>query len=80
MNSEPKKLYRARSNRMIGGVCAGLGRYFNIDPTLIRIIFVVLVFAYFASVLVYLIMWVLVPQEPEASSAITPVDEDRPES
>lgn len=48
---------------MIAGVCGGLANYFDIDPTIIRILFVVIAFAGGASLLAYLIMWVIVPVE-----------------
>ena len=62
--SEIKKLYRSRQNRMIGGVCGGLGDYFNVDPTLIRLAFVILFFAAGGGPLLYLVLWVIVPEEP----------------
>ncbi len=49
---------------MVAGVCAGLGNYFDIDPTIVRILFVVIAFAGGASLLAYLIMWIIVPMEP----------------
>lgn len=57
-----KKLYRSSSNKMIAGVCAGLGEYFGVDPTIVRIIFVLLGIAGGPGVLLYLIMWVLVKE------------------
>lgn len=48
---------------MVGGVCAGLGIYFDIDPTIVRILFVVIAFAGGASLLAYLIMWIVIPEE-----------------
>jgi len=48
---------------MVAGVCGGLANYFDIDPTIIRILFVVIAFAGGASLLAYLIMWVIVPLE-----------------
>ena len=48
---------------MIGGVCAGLANYFDMDPTIMRILFVVIAFAGGASLLAYLIMWIIVPEE-----------------
>lgn len=65
MSKQYKQLYRSRENRMIGGVCGGLGEYFDIDPTLVRILFVFGAFLGFpgALALVYLVMLVLVPQE-----------------
>ena len=48
---------------MVAGVCAGLANYINIDPTIMRILFVLIAFAGGASVLVYLIMWIVMPEE-----------------
>lgn len=62
--SETKKLYRSRS-RMLGGVCAGLGEYLGIDPTVVRVVAVLAVFFTFtAAALIYLAMWLLIPEEP----------------
>ncbi len=61
----PKRLYRSRSDRMIAGVCAGLGKYFGIDPTLVRLAFVILALAGMSGGLAYIIMWIVVPEEPE---------------
>jgi phage shock protein C len=61
MNS-PKRLYRSRDNRMIGGVCGGLAEYFNIDPTLVRLVFLILFLAAGSGPLLYLVMWVIVPE------------------
>lgn len=64
MSSE-KRLYRSRDNRMVGGVCGGLGEYFGIDPTVVRLIFVLGSFLGMGSlVLVYLILMLVVPEEP----------------
>jgi phage shock protein PspC (stress-responsive transcriptional regulator) len=57
-----KRLYRDPEHRTIGGVCGGLGAYFNIDPLVFRIIFIVLFFAGGAALLAYLILWVAVPK------------------
>lgn len=59
-----KKLYRSRNNRMIAGVCAGLGEYFNVDPTLIRLIFVLVGLAGGPGLILYIIMAIVVPEEP----------------
>ncbi len=60
------RLYRSRTNRMLGGVCAGLGDLVGIDPTLVRLAFVVVGLVGFAPqiILVYLIMLLVVPEEP----------------
>jgi phage shock protein C len=78
MAKEPKRLYRSRSKRILGGVCGGLGEYLNVDPTVLRVIFVVLAFLYGASLLIYLIMWVLVPEEPQSSAEVVPLPEEPP--
>ena len=58
-----KRWYRSRKDKMIGGVCGGIGEYFDIDPTIIRILFVIgLIMA--AGFLAYIILWVVVPEEP----------------
>ncbi len=48
---------------MVAGVCAGLANYINIDPTIMRILFVLIAFVGGASVLAYLIMWIVMPEE-----------------
>ena len=62
MNS--KKLYRSRKDKMIGGVAGGLAEYFDIDPTLVRILFIVTLFIGGGGFLAYIIMWIVVPEEP----------------
>src|SRR5665647_1485244 len=58
-----KRLYRDPENRVLGGVCSGLGAYFSVDPVLIRILFVlVFFFPIGSSVLIYLILWIVVPK------------------
>ena len=64
MNVEQKKLYRSRSKRMICGVCGGVGEYLNIDPTVIRLLWVVLSFVGFAGVIAYIIVAIIIPEEP----------------
>ncbi len=61
----PKRLFRSRTERMIAGVCGGIAQYFNLDPTIIRLIFILLLFAGGAAFLIYIIMWIIVPLEPE---------------
>ena len=59
----PRLLRRSRDDRVIGGVCGGLGRYLGVDPVLMRIAFVILAFAGGGGILVYLVAWVLIPVE-----------------
>lgn len=58
-----KRLYRSRTDRMISGVCGGLGRYFDIDPVLIRVIFVLSIFFGGIGILAYIILAIVVPTE-----------------
>ena len=58
------KLYRSRTKRVIGGVAAGLAEYIKIDPILARIIFVVLVIIHGLGILLYIILWIVIPEEP----------------
>jgi len=58
-----KQLVRSRSNKVIAGVAGGLADYFNVDPVIIRIGFLLLVFAAGVSPLLYIILWVVMPQE-----------------
>ncbi len=62
--TETRRLYRSLSQRMIGGVCGGLGEYLAIDPTLIRVLFVVGALFGGHGILLYLILLILVPVEP----------------
>jgi len=62
MDTQEKRLYKSESNKVIGGVCGGLGEYFGIDPVIFRIIAVVLIFAHGAGLLIYLIAWICMPK------------------
>ena len=65
----PRRLTRSSSDKVLGGVAGGLGRYFDIDPIIFRIGFVVLTLAGGAGVLGYLAAWVLVPEDPVPGQA-----------
>jgi phage shock protein C len=58
---EPRKLYRSRSQRMIAGVCGGLADYFNVDATLVRVLFLLLAVFGGTGLVIYIVMWVIVP-------------------
>lgn len=63
MDNQPRKLYRSISQRQIGGVCGGLGEYLNVDPTIMRLIFVAGFFLTGSLTFwAYLIMWLVVPE------------------
>ena len=60
---EPKRLYRSRTDRMVSGVCGGLAQYFSIDVTLVRLVFLLLLVFGGSGFLLYLILWIVVPDE-----------------
>jgi phage shock protein C len=59
-----RKLYRSRTDRMIAGVCGGLSKRFGIDSTWVRLLFVLFFFAGGSALLIYLVMWFIVPEDP----------------
>lgn len=64
MEKSMKRLYRSRSDRRIAGVCGGLAAYFNIDPTLIRLLFVLGLIFVGGTLLAYFILMIVIPEEP----------------
>ena len=69
--THPKTLHRSLTNRAIAGVCGGLGEYLGIDPTVIRIIFVLLMFlphfsGFFTMILIYILLWIVMPEGEHA--------------
>ena len=58
------KLYRSKKDRKVAGVCGGLGEYLGTDATVIRVLFIVLAVLGGAGLIIYLAMWLIVPQEP----------------
>ena len=66
---ESRKLYRSRSDKMLAGVCHGLAQYLNLDTTVVRLLFVLLFFLGGHGLLIYLILWILLPVEPVLAPA-----------
>ncbi|MEW5872461.1 MAG: PspC domain-containing protein [Chloroflexota bacterium] len=66
MSTEVKRLYRSRSERMISGLCGGLGQYLGMDPTVVRLIVVGITFFYPITPLIYLVLMLIIPEEPQA--------------
>ena len=60
----PRKLYRSRTDRKLAGVSGGLAQYLKLDATLIRVLFILLTVLGGSGLLVYLAMWIIVPDEP----------------
>lgn len=64
-------LYRSESDRMLGGVCGGLGNYLGVDTTLVRLFFVILFFGSGIGVLAYLALWIVAPSESSVNKDLT---------
>ncbi|MFX0049971.1 MAG: PspC domain-containing protein [Candidatus Hermodarchaeota archaeon] len=62
--TRPKRFYRSREDKWIAGVCGGLGEYFNIDPILIRILFIIACFGYGIGIIAYIAMALFVEENP----------------
>jgi phage shock protein C len=69
-----ERLYRSKNERVLGGVCAGIGVYFDVDPTVVRLVWIVLtLLSLGVGVLAYIIAWIIVPEEnPVKTSAESP--------
>lgn len=63
-----KRLYRDASDKMVGGVCSGLANFFGMDPTVVRLAFVLLTLLGGHGVLIYLVLWLIVPLAPQAAA------------
>ncbi len=59
-----KRLYRSGNERILGGVCGGIGEYFNIDPTIVRLLWILFIFAYGIGLIFYFIAWFIIPRNP----------------
>jgi len=63
--SDIKNVYRSRTNKKIAGVCGGLGKYFAIDPVIVRLIWLLFVLLAGTGLLIYIIAWIVIPLEPK---------------
>lgn len=68
------RLTRSRTDRMIAGVCGGLGQYFGVDPVIVRLIFVVIALSTGITLVVYPILWLIMPESSRPSSIAIPPD------
>ena len=64
-----RKLYRSRTDKQVAGVCGGLAAYFNVDVTLMRVLFILLGLLGATGIVLYIAMWSIVPQEPPVGGA-----------
>lgn len=60
-----KKLYRVREGKKIAGVCGGLAKYFDVSPTIVRLLFVLFVATFSSSLIAYIILMIFMPKEPQ---------------
>jgi len=58
-----KRLYRSKKEKILGGVCGGIAEYFNKDPTLIRLLWILFTFLGGAGILAYIIAWIIIPKK-----------------
>ena len=63
VNKKVKKLYRSKKNKVMGGVCGGIGEYFDIDPVVIRLIWLLAIFFRGMGVVTYLVAWLVIPKK-----------------
>ncbi len=63
-----KRLYRDPADKMVGGVCSGLANFFGMDPTVIRLAFVLLTLLGGHGILIYLVLWLIVPLAPQTAA------------
>ncbi len=63
-----KRLYRIRDGRVVAGVCAGIAAYFGVDPTLVRLAFALFTIFGGAGILLYLVAWIVIPEETDGAS------------
>jgi phage shock protein C len=72
-----KKLYRSKKDSIIAGVCGGIAEYFEIDPTLVRLLTVLVVFLGGAGGIAYIIAWIIIPQNPEQITESEEAEEEK---
>ncbi len=63
--AKTKRLYRSGKNKIIAGVCGGIGEYFNVDPVIIRLVWILFSLAYGSGILAYIIAWIIIPKNPK---------------
>jgi|Deesub1362A_J573_1020465.scaffolds.fasta_scaffold00403_38 phage shock protein C len=70
------KLYRSRKDRIIFGVCGGLARYFDVDPTIIRLIFIVATIYHGSGILLYILLAIIIPEKPKTDEDVSEKDSE----
>ena len=69
----PKRFYRSRHHRIIAGLAGGLAEYFNMDPTIMRILFILVLMLPGPGLVAYLLSWLLIPLEPQSKPSQTQI-------
>ena len=73
-----KRLYRSKTERLLGGVCGGIGQYYDTDQNLIRILWVVLtLLSVGIGVIAYIVAWIIIPEEPGERAEIVTEAQDQ---
>ncbi|NCF69282.1 MAG: PspC domain-containing protein [Anaerolineaceae bacterium] len=80
MSDDVKKLHRSADDRWLAGVCGGIAEYFNVDSTLVRVLFVLFGFAVGGGILIYIILWIIMPEAPDAAAKADLFMEDTAEA
>jgi phage shock protein PspC (stress-responsive transcriptional regulator) len=70
MKEKEKILYRSKQNRLVGGICGGIGEYFDIDPTIIRIIFILITLFGGSGIILYIILWLIIPSDKKVKVSV----------
>ncbi len=70
-----KKLYRSPNDKILGGVCGGFAAYFEVDSTLVRLIFILITIFGGAGILIYILFWLLMPKNPDSPVGLHPEGE-----
>lgn len=63
--SKVRRLYRSGTNKILGGVCGGIGEYLNVDPVIVRLLWLIMSFALGSGLLLYVIAWIIMPRNPK---------------
>lgn len=75
-----KRLHRSRRTKLLGGVAAGFAEYFNIDVTIMRLLFALVAIAIPNSVLAYVLAWIIIPEDPHETVVVSPASQPAPSS
>lgn len=63
-SGQMKRLYRSRNNRMLAGVCGGIAEYSDVDPTVVRLLWLLMSLIWGAGIIAYIVAWIIIPEEP----------------